>query len=56
MKALLNVSEGEIILLTITGHPPHITHYLLMFSTDTPDELLHRVRVFFTKIDPCHTF
>ena len=27
MKAFLNASEGEIILATVTNHPPHITHY-----------------------------
>jgi hypothetical protein len=27
MKASLNASEEEIIMVTITAHPPHITHY-----------------------------
>jgi len=28
MKASLNASEEEIIMVTIIDHPPHITHYL----------------------------
>jgi hypothetical protein len=32
MKASLNASEEEIIKVTITAHPPHITHYQGLFT------------------------
>lgn len=32
MKAFLNASEGDITLVTITGHPPYITHYPKIYN------------------------